>query len=226
MSILLTILALLLVALLVPARAEVLATTTPKVHAAVRVGWPFGLLAVGWRTRAGFTVWAGKRAFSPARRPRRPPKKQKAKRATKGAGALAAIRAQWASRGSTPGLLRLARPLLRALRLRASGSLAITWDDPFLVCQVEGLRLAVDGAARRPTRWLSLTIGRPALEADVRVRATLWLPQLGFIVLRWLLGPDGRAARHAWRRRRATRHSKGARPWSRSRSSSGASPTA
>lgn len=204
--------ALLLAVVLIPVRAEARAATTPSLHALLRVGWP-RVVAVGWRSGAGATVWAAGRAMRIGRpkarvqvRPSRPSR-----------------RLSWSSRAAVPGLWRLARALLRTVRLRAEGSLAVTWDDPFLVCQAEGLRLAAEGAARRPARWLSLTIGRPALRCDVAVTATVWLPQIAFVLVRWMLGPDGRAARAAWRLPQRTQ---GAPPWSSSNSSSGASPTA
>lgn len=204
--------ALLLTLALIPVRAEARAATTPSLHALLRVGWP-RVVAVGWHSGEGATLWAAGRAMrvgrATARVQERPRRRSRP--------------LSWNNRAAVPGLWRLARALLRTVRLRAEGSLALTWDDPFLVCQAEGLRLAAEGAARRPSRWLSLAIGPPALRCDVAVSATVWLPRVAFVLVRWMLGPDGRAARAAWR---PSQRTQGAPPWSSSNNSSGASPTA
>lgn len=210
---------------LLPWRASLHVTGAPRVTA--RVGWPIGLLAVGWRSgHPGVTLWAGRRARTVRPRPEAPRPPRRRERVRRAAGRA---RALWSHRATGPGVLRLVRAVLRTVRLRAEGRLALTWDDPFLVCQAEGVRLALEGAAGRPTGWLSVAIGRPALDGELVVRMTVWLPRTAWAVIRWLLSADGRAALRAARALRARTPkppTRGGSPWSSSRTSSGASPTA
>lgn len=231
--VLLTLVAALLAGLLLlPWRAEVRVSTEPRLNASARIGWPLGALAVGWRSgHPGVSLWAGPlvRSFAAGGAPRaKRPRPRRPRRSLR--GALDAAREAWARRAMGPALVRLGWALLRGVRLRATGSLALGWDDPYAICQAEGVRLAVEGALRRPVGWFSLTFGRPSLTGTLRVRLTIWPPRALFTLLRWLVGPDGRAtlrAVRATRARRAARHpNRGGPAWSSSSTSSGASPTA
>jgi hypothetical protein len=133
-----------------------------------------------------------------------------------------------------PGLVRLARALLRATRPRVAGHLAIGWDDPVDVYRAQGLAWTIEGTTGRSASWLSLTVGRPSFEGDARLAATLWLPALALVAARWLMGPDGRRLRALLRDRRALERpvaavrdtTKGGTTWTTSPDSSSARPSA
>lgn len=213
----LTILAILLVLLSLPARAEAHVQAAP-LTAGFRVCWPFALVGVGWELSAGPLLWLGPRTFRIRSKPRRKPRAPKPRtkpRARRGGRLDRGLHLA----GETPALWRLARRAVLALRPTFEQDIELTWDDPYLIAQAEGLRYAFEGATGVSAPLPTLRIGQPALEGGARLRLTLSLPWIVFTAVRLLLSADGRAVLAAMRRPRATRGE----TWKTSSNSSGAS---